>query len=177
MKYTPTDFLLFEASYGTTRSIGDDFYLSPKGKLRTDLTEDNGFISRGQWNNKEEIVTVEGSFFKKFGDFNTRIKAQFLYESSESSSLNGSGNNLGVRGMGVRSVNLSANQSSSSATFENTAYNYASIIAGDYKDKYIVDALIRRDASSLFGSDVRWQTFYRTSAAWRITQDFEIPGI
>lgn len=177
LKFTPTEYLLFESSYGTTRTMGEDFYLSPKGKLRTDLTEDNGYISRGQWNSKEEIVTIEGSFFKKFGDFNTRLKAQYLYESSASSSLWGGGNNLGVRGMGVTSVNLSANQSSSSSTFKNIAYNYASIAAVDYKDKYIVDALIRRDASSLFGADVRWQTFYRTSAAWRITQDFNIPGI
>lgn len=47
----------------------------------------------------------------------------------------------------------------------------------DYKDKYILDALVRRDASSLFGADVRWQTFYRVAGAWRITQDFKIPGI
>ena len=177
LKFTPTDYLLFEASYGTTRSIGEDFYLSPKGKLKTDLTEDNGYISRSQWNSKEEIVTIEGSFFKKYGDFNTRLKAQFLYESSESNSLSGGGNNLGVRGMGVTSINLSANQSSSSSIYQNIAYNYASIAAVDYKDKYIVDALVRRDASSLFGADVRWQTFYRASAAWRISQDFKIRGI
>ena len=177
LKFTPLDFLLFEASYGTTRAYGESFYLSPKGKLRTDLTEDNGYISRGLWNAKEEIVTFEGSFFKKVGDFNTRLKAQYLYESSVSNSLSGYGNNLGVRGFGVTSVSLSANQNTSSATFKSIAYNYASIAAVDYKDKYIFDALIRRDASSLFGADVRWQTFYRVSGAWRITQDFEINGI
>jgi TonB-linked SusC/RagA family outer membrane protein len=177
LKFTPTNYLLFEASYGTTRSTGEDFFLSPKGKLKTDLTEDNGYISRGQWNNNEEVVTIEGSFFKKFGDFNTRLKAQYLYESSVSSSLSGGGNNLGVRGMGVTTIANSANQSASSSIYKNIANNYASIVAVDYKDKYIVDALVRRDASSLFGSDVRWQTFYRGSAAWRITQDFKIKGI
>lgn len=177
LKFTPLDFLLFEGSYGTTRAYGESFYLSPKGKLRTDLTEDNGYISRGLWNAKEEIVTIEGSFFKKMGDFNTRLKAQYLYESSISSSLSGYGNNLGVRGFGVTSVSLSANQNTTSAIFKSIAYNYASIAAVDYKDKYIFDALIRRDASSLFGADVRWQTFYRVSGAWRVTQDFKIKGI
>lgn len=177
LKFTPLDFLLFEGSYGTTRAYGESFYLSPKGKLRTDLTEDNGYISRGLWNAKEEIVTFEGSFFKKIGDFNTRLKAQYLYESSISSSLSGYGNNLGVRGFGVTSVSLSANQNTTSAIFKSIAYNYASIAAVDYKDKYIFDALIRRDASSLFGADVRWQTFYRVSGAWRVTQDFKIKGI
>ena len=177
LKFTPTDFLLFEGSYGTTRSVGEGFYLSPKGKLRIDLTEDNGYISRNQWNAKEEIVTIEGSFFKKYGDFNTRLKAQYLYEATNSNNLFGGGNDLGVRGFGVTSVNLSANQSAGSSTFKSVAYNYASIAAVDYKDKYIFDALIRRDASSLFGADVRWQTFYRMSGAWRISEDFEIDGI
>lgn len=177
LKFAPVDYLLFEGSYGTTRSTGESFYLSPKGKLRVDLTEDNGYISRSQWNAKEEIVTIEGSFFKRFGEFNTRIKAQFLYEATGSNSLWGGGNDLGVRGFGVTSVNLSANQSTSSSTFKSVAYNYASIAAVDYKDKYIFDALVRRDASSLFGADVRWQTFYRLSGAWRITEDFQIDGI
>lgn len=177
LKFTPVNYLLFEGSYGTTRSNGESFYLSPKGKLRYDLTEDNGYISRSQWNAKEEIITIEGSFFKQFGDFNTRFKGQFLYEATESSSLSAGGNDLGVRGFGVTSVNLSANQSASSSTFKTVANNYAAIAAVDYKDKYILDALIRRDASSLFGPDVRWQTFYRIAGAWRINEDFKIPGI
>ena len=176
-RYRPVDFLTFEASYGTTRSNGESFFLSPKGKLRTDLTEDNGFISRTFHDAREEIVTIDGSFHKKFGDFNTRIKAQYLYEKAASGFLSGSGNDLGVRGMGVTSVNLSTNQNTSSANFKSIANNYATILAVDFKDKYILDALIRRDASSLFGSDVRWQTFYRTSAAWRITEDIKINGI
>jgi TonB-linked SusC/RagA family outer membrane protein len=177
LTFAATDYLLFEGSYGTTRNTGEGFYLSPKGKLRYDLTEDNGYISRSSWNDKEEIITLEGSFFKKFGDFNTRLKGQFLYEESEFNSLSGGGNELGVRGKGVTSVNLSANQSASSGKLKNIAYNYASIAAFDYKDKYIIDALVRRDASSLFGADVRWQTFYRVSSAWRITEDFNINNV
>lgn len=177
LTFAPTSFLLFEGSYGTTRNTGEGFYLSPKGKLRTDLTEDNGYISRNSWNNKEEVVTIEASFFKRYGNFNTRLKGQFLYEESNFSTLFAGGNELGVRGKGVTSVDLSANQSASSSVFKSVAYNYASIAAVDYKDKYIVDALIRRDASSLFGSDVRWQTFYRVSTAWRITEDFAMNNI
>lgn len=47
----------------------------------------------------------------------------------------------------------------------------------DYKEKYIFEALVRRDASSLFGSEARSQIFFRLSGAWRITEDVEIPGV
>ena len=41
----------------------------------------------------------------------------------------------------------------------------------DYRGRYILDGLIRRDGSSLFGPDERWQTYYRGSVAWRIAQE------
>jgi len=39
----------------------------------------------------------------------------------------------------------------------------------------VVDALVRRDGSSLFGPQSRWATYYRGSLAWRVTQDIRLP--
>ena len=39
----------------------------------------------------------------------------------------------------------------------------------DYKGAYIVDGLIRRDESSLFGAAARSKNYYRYSGAWRIS--------
>lgn len=177
LKYDPTDYLTFSASYGTTRGTGESLYLTPKGRLNYELKQEPGYISRSMWKNVEQTVTIDASFYKKFGDFNTRLKLQYLYESSYSSTLNGGGNALGLGGMDITSVNLSSNQFASSGVYKNIANNIAGMFVVDYKDKYILDALVRRDASSLFGADVRWQTFYRMAGAWRITQDFNIPGI
>jgi TonB-linked SusC/RagA family outer membrane protein len=41
----------------------------------------------------------------------------------------------------------------------------------DYADRYIANLLLRRDGSSLFGADQRWHTYYRMSAAYRISQE------
>src|SRR6185437_12977459 len=41
----------------------------------------------------------------------------------------------------------------------------------DWKDRYILGGLVRRDASSLFGAGHRWSTFGRGSAAWRVSQE------
>jgi TonB-linked SusC/RagA family outer membrane protein len=41
----------------------------------------------------------------------------------------------------------------------------------DIKGRYIIDALIRRDGSSLFGRANRWKTFGRGSVAWRIAAE------
>ena len=46
----------------------------------------------------------------------------------------------------------------------------------NYDDRYLLQILGRRDGSSLFGAANRWKNFYGISGAWRVTQDFAIPG-
>lgn len=41
----------------------------------------------------------------------------------------------------------------------------------DYKNRYFINASVRRDASSNFHPDNRWGTFYGLGAAWRISQE------
>ncbi|MDR1556178.1 MAG: SusC/RagA family TonB-linked outer membrane protein [Tannerellaceae bacterium] len=177
LKYDPTDYLTFSTSYGTTRENGESLSLTPKGRLKYDLTPEVGYISRSMWKNTEQSFTIDALLNKTLGDFNTKFKVQYLYESSYASSLSGGGGDLGVGGMDITSVNLSSNQFANSGVYISIANNIAGMAVVDYKSKYILDALVRRDASSLFGKDVRWQTFYRVSGAWRITEDFKINGI
>lgn len=167
----------FKAAYGITSSNGSTFYMQPKGMLNYNLEEGTGSISRSMWENKEKNISFEGSYTKKFGNFNSVTKAQFLYESSDYSDLYGSASNLALGGFDLTTVNAGAIPSTNSSITSTNAYNYSLISAIDYKGKYIFDGLIRRDASSLFGPDVRWQNFYRLSGAWRISEDFKINGI
>lgn len=36
----------------------------------------------------------------------------------------------------------------------------------NFKEKYMLEATIRRDGSSVFGEDVRWATFPSVAAGW-----------
>src|SRR6266581_4054029 len=56
-------------------------------------------------------------------------------------------------------------------------YNYYVVSNFDINDLYVLDGLVRWDGSSLFGPDSRWQTYYRASGAYRLSQDFHINGI
>jgi TonB-linked SusC/RagA family outer membrane protein len=177
LKYRPLDYLSFEASYGTDRSRAENFYLSPKGRLDYSLEPDKGSISRGNSIGRSQTVQLDGSYFKKFGNFNTRFKAQYMYESENYNSISASGTDLGITGMGLTTIDLAATKSASSYASKTVANNVAGLMMVDYKDKYILDALIRSDASSRFGSNVRNQIFYRVAGAWRLTEDFKIDGI
>ena len=41
----------------------------------------------------------------------------------------------------------------------------------NFKDRYIINAAVRRDGSSRFGRNNKWGTFPSVSAAWRISQE------
>ncbi len=55
--------------------------------------------------------------------------------------------------------------------------NYFAITTFDIKDKFIVDGLLRRDQSSLFGKDQRNKLFKRLSGAYRLSEDLHIPKV
>jgi TonB-linked SusC/RagA family outer membrane protein len=57
------------------------------------------------------------------------------------------------------------------------ARNVFAVTTFDIKDRYVLDALVRRDESSLFGSEERSQIYHRLSGAWRVSEDFKLPGV
>ncbi len=65
--------------------------------------------------------------------------------------------------------------SSTDQTIRNRQYLAVSTFT--LNDRYILDGLVRRDGSSLFGPDSRWSTYYRISGAWRVNEDLHLPGV
>jgi TonB-linked SusC/RagA family outer membrane protein len=55
--------------------------------------------------------------------------------------------------------------------------NVFAITTFDIKDRYILDGLVRRDESSLFGADERQANYYRLSGVWRVSEDIRLPGV
>lgn len=47
----------------------------------------------------------------------------------------------------------------------------------DFKDKYLLEANLRRDGSSRFSEDNRWGTFPSFSAGWRVSQEGFMDGL
>lgn len=115
--------------------------------------------------------SVVASFSRRFGDMVIRSKAQALFERTEFAFNEGDGRDLGVSGIRtLSSANREVSFMSSSQRQVRTN-SYFFVLGGDYKDRYIADFLIRRDGSSLFGPETRWNNYFRVSGAWRLSQE------
>jgi TonB-linked SusC/RagA family outer membrane protein len=116
------------------------------------------------------------NFNKKFGDFNTRAKLSYLFEKTEFKSNSATGYDFSLNGVPTFDA-IVGDKSITSYVDAIIAKNYFGILYIDYKDKYIFDGMARYDGSSLFGSDARWNPYFRVSGAYRLNEDLTIPGI
>lgn len=74
----------------------------------------------------------------------------------------------------VETINASANGPTTTATdsvTQNSSVSYFARATYAYKDKYLINASVRRDGSSIFGPNHRWGTFPAVSAGWRIIEE------
>jgi TonB-dependent starch-binding outer membrane protein SusC len=73
--------------------------------------------------------------------------------------------------------NGTTNISNGSSIFENSLYSLFGRLDYSYADKYIMGATIRRDGSSVFGSDKRYGIFPSFSLGWRLSNEEFMKGI
>jgi hypothetical protein len=140
-------------------------------------TADKGYLEERtltgyQYNTGATVTSV-----RRFGNITNTTKLGTLYENQRVRALVVSAGEFAVTGVPEFSgVNQTTVIPASGDTIIRSV-NYFAITSFDIKDRYVVDALVRRDGSSLFGPENRWATYYRVSGAWRVTEDMRIPGI
>lgn len=178
LRYRPTDWLRIEGQYGTDRSnTGSQTYLF-KGYLNNGGQPQDGNLTINNGINVAENLQANVIATKLFfGNLQSTTRATYLLEKQTGNSVVASGNVLAVSGVPDLDVVNPANNSVGSSRTTRNAQNYFVSQAFDFKDKYIADFLVRRDASSLFGAATRWSSFYRMSGSWRWNEDLKIPGI
>lgn len=179
-----TDDLKFIGIFGfDTRQDNTSWYESP-GYLAVVGDPAQGDIDRGFAETFAVNASAQLTYVKKLGDISLRSTLKYQYEDRQDQGFTIDADFLGVSNFD----NLSAARADTSGLGyqflsatdtrirQIRSDSYAFAIGGDYQDKYILDAVVRYDGSSLFGEDERWQWFSRVSGAWRITEDFDIPG-
>ncbi len=178
LNYSPTglDWLTFEANASFDRTDFRDYTIRPKNE-RTSAASGTGEVTGGslrEYNFTDEAinasVTLGASQTFMDGDLTVRGKARYLIEDQDYGNNGVFGSRFSVQDVpnfgAIIGETTGRNQ-----VRQIKAEGLFGIASADYRGRYILDGLIRRDGSSLFGPDERWQTYYRGSVAWRIAQE------
>ena len=170
-RWTPFAWMDLEGVFGMDRKSLAQTDLIPEGLQTITTGTSPGTYYRYQ--NHDQDVNAEAtlSINKAFGDFATRTRVRYSQENSSYDRFDTSGSDFLASDI-PRLNNLDPDSySSGSYVSEIVSENYFLISALDYQGKYILDGVVRRDGSSLFGENERWHTFARGSLAWRLAQE------
>lgn len=180
-KYTPTSWfdVRGEASYDRRDRQFSQF--NDKGFRTTRSSSLNlGQVFKSSAVDEGTNLAVTGALRRNFmTDLATSLSLRLAYEQQDFLNSDATGRDLAVADTpdldNARSPQIFVGSGQSSIRRMGAFLNGTL----DFKDRYYVDALLRRDGSSLFGPENRWQTFGRVGASWRLTREpwFSIPNL
>ncbi|MDX2183545.1 MAG: SusC/RagA family TonB-linked outer membrane protein [Gemmatimonadaceae bacterium] len=177
-RYRPTNWLRVEAQYGTDRLNTNERTYRFRGYLQETGAPGTGLLADTYASNIATNTQVTATATKRFFDkLNSTTRAMWLRELESNRSVFAQGTRLNVTDVPDLAAADPAQVSVNSGYVERRTVNYMLSQSFDFKDRYILDALYRRDGSSLFGPDARFQNFYRVAGAYRISEDFKLPGV
>jgi TonB-linked SusC/RagA family outer membrane protein len=176
-RYRPTSWLRLEGSYGTDRLNRRETAYQFRGYLGENGQPTTGFYSIGNLNSVAENTQVNATATKLFfGNVLSTTRLAYLVEKTDSTGSGASGGKLNVTDVPDLAALDPTQITIGSGYIATRTIDYQASQNFTIKDRYIVDAQVRRDGSSLFGPEARYANFYRVAGAYRISEDFHIPG-
>ncbi len=177
-RWRPTDWLSFEGSFGYDRSQSNNRNYTSKGTLNFSASPSAGSLSTDDNYDRSYNGQLSASLTRTFGQLDTRLKFAGTLEDETYNDDAQSGSQFASLDVPELS-NISSQLSKGVYSHQEIQRARNMFVVGGltYKGRYIVDALIRRDGSSLFGSGARYHTYYRYSGAYRLGEDLHIPGV
>lgn len=178
-RWAPLDWVDLDANFSFDRADLNSQSFRPKGFRNIAGVPQGGSLSRGF----QRIEGVNGSMTatvrRQFGDLRTATTLRYLAEQDESFVTNTSGSEFTADGVwtfsNIPNDQISATSSSNvtraDGVFLNTAF--------DFRNRYILDALVRQDGSSRFGPNERRAIYYRVAGAYIPSEEawFNVPAI
>lgn len=178
LRYRPFNWLNLDANYGTDRANIRSREYRFRGFLNEGGSPSTGYLDQRQSNNLSENLQFNATTRKLlFSNLLSTTRLSYLRETLDNVNTGAYGSKLNVSAVpDLDALDPTQNTIFSGQNTQRTINYFVSQVF-DFKDRYILDALYRRDGSSLFGPNERWQDFYRVAGAWRVTEDIRIPGI
>ena len=177
LNYEIAEGLSIEYAASIDRAESHRFRYLPLGHL--DISAGNNPLigqRADQFDDNTAIIsTATLLYVKKINDWNLRARLFYQYEDNQDARINTTAQGQTVPGITAYN-NFTTTNPLTSRIRQTTANNFALAVSGDYQNKYIGDFIVRREGVSLFGANERYQTFFRGSVNYRITEDVDIAG-
>jgi TonB-linked SusC/RagA family outer membrane protein len=175
-RFRPYTWLSLDGSYGADHASNYDKSLQNRGYLDDSGTPGPGSLSASSDKDFSTNVQLNATATHDFWNLASTTRLTYLAEQDDYESFNTAGRKFNVGGVPTFNAMDPTTLSSGSSQQTVRANDFYITQGFNYQDRYLAQIVGRRDGSSLFGTDARWKNFFGLSGAWRVTQDFDIPG-
>jgi len=176
LNYKALSWIELEGNYSYEKQNITFAQYDPKGFLGLNGAYETGYADRDAYESLSQTFQTTINLNQKFNDFVVKAKLNYTFEKFNSTEFSVDGVNFLFSGV-TSLQSIIGNKDLNSTDISKKAKDYSGILDLDYKGKYIASVLYRIDGSSLFGSNQRWNPYYRISGAYRLNEDLKINGI
>ncbi|HJQ21105.1 MAG TPA: SusC/RagA family TonB-linked outer membrane protein [Gemmatimonadaceae bacterium] len=179
-QYRILDWMTFDGNVGYDEANRAYKAFTPLNYENSQGSPSSGGLTQQSDNNRSYNINTSLSATRQWREVRNTSKVAFVYEDQTNQSLAVTASALTVPKVpefasAAQDPNSPIQPTSKTETIRNK--NAFLVSSFDIKDRYIVDGLIRQDQSSLFGANERTAVYHRVSGAYRLSEDFSIPGV
>jgi TonB-linked SusC/RagA family outer membrane protein len=168
--YDPLDWLTLETNLSYDRIDTNRNYFQRPGLGNITGPPTVGVMRQYDDLREELNASVTAGSTRRFGDLTLRTRARWLMERADETGFLAGGQGLPIDEVPRLGIITGApNIDSYVRSIRSEGMFLVNQFA--FRDRYVGDVLVRRDGSSLFGADQRWQNYWRLSGAWRMAQE------
>jgi TonB-linked SusC/RagA family outer membrane protein len=180
-RWRPMLWLTAEGNFNYDQSSATTKNFTPIGFLNSSGAAGTGFLSHTNGKQHAYNTGVTLTATSRWLDYiGNTTKVAFLYEDQKNELTTVSVSELTVPRVtefAAAAVNPDHPVQPGSLSQTTRTRNSFAVTTFDMWDKLVIDGLIRRDESSLFGAAQRGATYHRASVAYRVSEDFKIDGV
>jgi TonB-linked SusC/RagA family outer membrane protein len=178
-RWSPLSWFDIDGNFSFDRADTESESFRPKGFRLISGVPQGGSLSRsfGRIEGVNGSVTAQAR--RRFGDLATTSTIRYLAEQTDSYSNGASSSDFVAEGVWTFNNTPSANRSATSSSNSTRAEGIFFGTVFDYKNRYILDALVRQDGSSRFGPNERRSIYYRVGGAYVVSDEpwFSLPAV
>jgi TonB-linked SusC/RagA family outer membrane protein len=170
-RFTPFHWLNFDATVSYDRADLNNEDYTPKGtptSVEAEEFSDGDLRIISEYTDAVNTAASANLLFN-VSDLTLRTTLRGIMEREKNRVSDARGRDLFV--VGVPDLSVAERRDIASSLQEIRANGMMVQQGVDYAGKYIGDFLIRRDGSSLFGPDARWNNYYRAALSYRMSQE------
>lgn len=170
----PFEFLKYRLNYGYETSFDSYKYLRKEGNWTLNQAYQIPFINQNRAQSQTHLLENTLNFNKTFGKHDVALVVGTTYQKNSYEQINGTKFSPLINpttGEYFTVLNSGGSPQVGGYRLESLLLSYLGRLEYNYDNRYLVNAVVRRDGSSRFSDANKWRSFPSLSVGWRLSNE------